>query len=84
MSNTVASKDSWGILKLSETIFHSHMPPPSFRETHVQVVHSKQNKDRVFEKAFFVTHADIFNVFADDAYDDMFETIWENSFLGKN
>lgn len=82
MSNTIASRDVWGILKLSETIFHSHMPPPSSRDTQIHLKQN-QNKDRAFEKAFFVTHADIFNVFAEDAYDDMFETIWENTFSGK-
>lgn len=76
MSNTFTSRDTWGILKLSETIYHSHVPSP---RNHT---YSHINKDRYFEKAFFVTHADIFNVLsADDAYDDIFETVWEQSFL---
>lgn len=77
MSNTFASRDrdTWGILKLSETIYHSHVPPSN------KEIYFHQNKDRAFEKAFFVTHEDIFNVFStEDAYEDMFITVWEKAF----
>lgn len=77
MSNTFTSRDTWGILKLSETIYHSHVPSTNS----ISYIYPRKNKDRAFEKAFLVTHADIFNVFSkDDAYDDIFEKVWEKAF----
>ncbi len=75
MSNTFTSRDTWEILKLSGDISQSHKSNPN------RAIHFKRHKDRTFEKAFFVTHADIFDVFSDDAYDGIFEKVWEKAFL---
>lgn len=75
MSNTFTSRDTWEILKLSGDISQSPNSTPN------RAIHCKKQKDRTFEKAFFVTHADIFDVFSDDAYDDIFDKVWEKAFL---
>lgn len=59
MSNTFTAKDTWGILKLSQMDHHFLEPTSTSNKDN----YPKQNRDRVFEKALFVTHADIFNVY---------------------
>lgn len=75
MSSLSMSRDAWGILKLSEGVYHI----PEALNTKSNSF--KQSNDHCFQKAFLVTHEDIFNAFAaEDAYDVMYETLWEKVF----